>query len=342
MKHLLAWELEKATATIQDSQRILVASHINPDGDTIGSLLALGLGLERLNKQVVMVSQDGVPDRYKSLPGTNRVLTAYEEGVDLAISVDCGSLELLGTTQKAFSLSKKILQIDHHDVGKRFGDYLLIDSSLAAAGEEVYYLLNALGVEIDLAIAKCLLTSLVVETNSFRLPNVTDQTFKICSELLNKGVDFPAFVQEIFWKKDATACRLFGLSLSRVVLDCGGKLAWSVLRQEDFTELGGKESDVDDVADAIRTIDGVLVAVFFREQNDGTLRVSLRSRGGINVGEVSEKFGGGGHWDVAGCKIIKGGDRAIAAILGELTSLIKQVKLSGLPRPDMQAGREPS
>jgi len=328
VKHLLAWDLEKATACIQNSDRILIASHINPDGDTIGSLLALGLGLERLNKKIVMVSQDGVPDRYKSLPGADRVLTAYEEGMDLAISVDCGALELLGTTQKAFSRSKKILQIDHHDVGNHFGDYLLIDSSIAAAGEEVYHLLNALGVEIDLTIAKCLLTSLVVETSSFRLPNVTERTFKICSELLNKGVDFASFVQEIFWKKDVTACRLFGLSLSRVILDCDGKLAWSVLRQEDFTEMGGKESDVDDVADAIRTIDGVWVTVFFREQTDGTLRVSLRSRADINVAKVAEKFGGGGHWDAAGCKIIKGGDRAIAMILGELTSLLRQKEFS--------------
>ncbi len=323
MKPFLAWDLEKAKECILHSDHILIASHINPDGDTIGSLLALGLGLERINKKVIMVSQDGIPERYRALPGAGRVLTSYEEPVDLAISVDCGSLELLGNTQRAFSRSKKILQIDHHEVGNRFGDYLLIDSSLAAAGEEVYHLLNALGVEIDLAIAKCLLTSLVVETSSFRLPNVTERTFKICSELLNKGVDFSAFVQEIFWRRDATACRLFGLSLSRVVMDCDGKLAWSVLRQEDFAELGGKESDVDDVADAIRTIEGVWVTVFFREQTDGTLRVSFRSRGEINVAEVAGRFGGGGHRDAAGCKIIKGGDRAIATVLGELTSLLK-------------------
>ncbi len=324
MKPLVIWDLEKATVGIREAKSTLVASHINPDGDTIGSLLALGLGLERLGKQVVMVSQDGVPERYRSLPGADRVLTAYEEGVDLAISVDCGSLELLGSTQKAFSRSKKILQIDHHDVGKRFGDYLLIDSRLAAAGEEVYHLLNALGVEIDLVIAKCLLTSLVVETSSFRLPNVTEKTFEICSELLDKGVDFASFVQEIFWKKDVTAFRLFGLSLSRIILDCGGRLAWSVLRQEDFSELGGKESDVDDVADAIRTLDGVWVAVFFREQADGTLRVSFRSRGDVNVAQVAEKFGGGGHWDAAGCKILKGGDRGITTVLAELASVLRQ------------------
>jgi len=327
MKPVIAWDLEKASKGVRDAKTILVASHVNPDGDTIGSLLALGLGLERLQKSVVMVSQDGVPERYVSLPGANRVLTEYDQGVDLAISVDCGALELLGTTQKAFSQSKKILQIDHHDVGKHFGDYLLIDSRLAAAGEEVYVLLNALGVEVDLEIAKCLLTSLVVETNSFRLPNVTQRTFQMCSELLGKGVDFSNFVHEIFWKRKVTAFRLFGLSLSRVILDCDGRLAWSVLRQEDFTELGGKESDVDDVADAIQTIEGVWVSAFFREQSDGTLRVSLRSRGDLSVASVAEKFGGGGHWDAAGCKIVKGGDRAIAMVLGEIATLLKNHKV---------------
>ncbi len=326
MKPVLARDLEKATSCIQSSRKIIVASHINPDGDTIGSLLALGLGLERLNKEVIMVSQDGVPERFASLPGVNRVVTSYEEGADLAISVDCGSLELLGDTQKAFQRSKKILQIDHHDIGNHFGHYLLIDSSLAATGEEVYYLLGALGIEVDLSIAKCLLTSIVVETSSFSLPNVTDGTFRICSELLNKGVDFPSFVQEIFWKKDAAACRLFGLSLSRVILDCEGRLAWSVLRQEDFNELGGKESDVDDVADAIRAIDGVWVTAFFREQEDGTLRVSLRSRRDkeIDVAVIAQKFGGGGHWDAAGCKIIKGGDRAITMVLGQIASVLRK------------------
>ena len=327
MKQTLAEDLKRAAECIRKAKTILIAGHINPDGDTIGSLLALGQGLSRINKDVVMVSQDGVPDRYRNLPEAHRVLTEYHQGRDLAIAVDCGAVELLGTTQEAFGLSRQVLQIDHHEVGNQFGDLLLIDSTLPAVGEGIYHLLKTLGVEIDGNIAKCLLTSIVVETNSFRLPNVTDGTFQICAELLTKGINFSEFVQEIFWKKDATACRLFGLSLSRVVLDCGGKLAWSVIRQDDFRDMEGKESDVDDVTDAIRTIEGVWVSVFFRELKNGQYRVSMRSKGPVNVAHIAEKFGGGGHWDAAGCKL-SSGDRALETLLAEVAAVLDGASLN--------------
>ncbi len=332
MKQTLAQELKRAAECIRGAKTVLIASHINPDGDTIGSLLALGQGLERLSKDVVMVSQDGIPDHYQNLPGANRVLTRYDQGRDLAIAVDCGAVELLGEAQKAFGLSRQVLQIDHHEVGNQFGDLLLIDSTLPAVGEGIYHLLKTLGVEIDDDIAKCLLTSIVVETASFQLPNVTDGTFRICAELLTKGINFPEFVQEIFWKKDATACRLFGLSLSRVVLDCRGKLAWSVVRQEDFRDMEGKESDVDDVADAIRTIEGVWVSVFFRELKDGQYRVSLRSKGPVNVAHIAEKFGGGGHWDAAGCKLPPR-ERAIEHLLAEVVAVLDGASSSNDKNP---------
>jgi len=323
--------LKRAAECILGAKTILIASHVNPDGDTIGSLLALGQGLERLKKDVVMVSQDGIPEHYRRLPGADRVLQRYEEGRDLAIAVDCGAVELLGETQRAFRSSKRRLQIDHHEVGNHFGDLLLIDSTLPAVGEGIYHLLKTLGVDIDKDIASCLLTSIVVETASFSLPNVTDNTFRICADLLAKGIDFTEFVQEIYWKKDATACRLFGLSLSRVVLDCGGKLAWSVLRQEDFRDMEGKESDVDDVTDAIRTIEGVWVSVFFRELKDGTYRVSMRSKAPVNVALIAEKFGGGGHWDAAGCKLPPR-DRSMEILLAEVAAVLDGVSPEGSSR----------
>jgi len=321
MKPTFAEDLRRAAECIRGAKSVLIASHINPDGDTIGSLLALGQGLERLEKDVIMVSQDGVPEQYRNLPAADRVVTHYPKGRDLAIAVDCGAVELLGSSQEAFRLSKKRLQIDHHEVGNYFGDLLLIDSTLPAVGECIFHLLKTLGVDVDLKIAKCLLTSIVVETGSFTLPNVTEHTFQICSELLTKGINFSEFVQEIYWRKDPTAWGLFGLSLSGVVLHCGGKLAWPVLRQEDFRDMDGKVSDVDDVTDAIRTIDGVWVSVFFRELKDGHYRVSLRSKGPVNVARIAEKFGGGGHWDAAGCKLPPR-ERVIEVLLAEVAAVL--------------------
>ena len=134
-----------------------------------------------------MVSQDGIPESYKRLPGADRVVTSYQKGRDLAIAVDCGALELLGKTQQAFHLSKRVLQIDHHEVGDHFGDLLLIDSALPAAGEGVYHLLRALDIDIDLDIAQCLLTSIVVETGFFEPKSTQIPRFRVPSSVSIPG-----------------------------------------------------------------------------------------------------------------------------------------------------------
>ncbi len=295
--------MRDAAAQIMKAERILIVSHVNPDGDTIGSLLALGLGLLSIDKSVVMVSPDAMPARYSFLPGSELVLDHMRGKADLAIAVDCGSLKQLGRFGKVFKQVKNSYQIDHHDFADSFCKHLIADANAAAVGEIIYDLLKVLEVEITPVIATCILTSIIVDTGSFRFSNIRPRTFRICADLLDRGVDLKYLIEEAYWKKTESTVRLEALSVTNMKFECNGKLVWSHVKQAHFKKFNGDLADVDGVADDLRAIDGVKVAVVFREEARGMCRVSIRSAAGINVAKIAQSFGGGGHHNSAGCRI---------------------------------------
>lgn len=296
-------QIKKIKHAIHKAKHIAIISHINPDGDSIGSLLSLGLGLEKLGKAVFMISPDSVPKRYTLLAGARRIRSRINKPVELAIAVDCSNKELLGPAFKILGTAKNIVEIDHHEYRRPFGDLPFIDKDAAAVGELVYILLESLNIHINPDIAQNLLTSIIVETNSFRLPKVRPLTFEICRRLMKQGVDFYRLVDMVFWSKTKESAVLSGLCMTRAKFSRNGRLAWSIIRNKDFQRAKGRDEDVDAVADEMRSIKGVEIAVLFREKNKHRLRVSLRSKGDINVAGIAEYYKGGGHFDVAGCTI---------------------------------------
>ncbi|MFA5008075.1 MAG: DHH family phosphoesterase [Candidatus Omnitrophota bacterium] len=295
--------LTKATKAILQAKIIAISCHINPDGDAIGSLLSLGLGLESLGKKVYMLSEDGVPKKYRRLSGAKRIKKTTDKICDLAISVDCSAKDVLGNNfEKVFKPAKKILEIDHHEFRRPFGDVAIIDKNAAAVGEIIFILLQKLNIKITSEVAENILTSLIVETDSFRLPKVRAFTFKVCEYLVDAGVNYPKLADMIFWSKSKETAILSGLALSRCQFFKSGKIAWSIIKRKDFQKIKGKEEDVDAVADEMRSIHDVRITILLRE-NGNALRVSLRSKGKINVAKLAEHYGGGGHFDVAGCYI---------------------------------------
>jgi phosphoesterase RecJ-like protein len=160
-----------------------------------------------------------------------------------------------------------------------------------------------LKVRITREIAYNILTSIIVETSSFRMPHLRPETFNICSRLLETGLDFDTLIAMLFWDKSKTSVILSGMCLARCKFMKKGKIAWSIVRREDFQRIGGKEYDVDAVAEEIRAIKSVEVVVLFREETKQLLRVSLRSKGKKNVATIAKQYNGGGHFDVAGCYI---------------------------------------
>ncbi|MFH1441535.1 MAG: DHH family phosphoesterase [Candidatus Omnitrophota bacterium] len=288
---------------IKAARDILISGHINPDGDSIGSLLSLGLGLKSLNKRVYMLSQDEIPKRYSLLPGAKSIIKNFTKPVDLAISVDCSNKEILGKSYDVFTKAKDILEIDHHEFRRPFGNLEFIDSKASAVGELIYILLKNLKIPISKNIGHNLLTSIIVETDSFRLPNVRPFTFEVCTNLIKKNINFYKLVEMVFWSKSKESVLLTGICLARCKFIKNNRIVWSIIRKEDFNKIKGKDEDVDPVADEMRSIHEVEIAILFREKQKDEIRVSLRSKGKINVARIAESYNGGGHFDVAGCSI---------------------------------------
>ncbi|MBD3426901.1 MAG: hypothetical protein GF409_06690 [Candidatus Omnitrophica bacterium] len=313
--------LTQAKEAILKADTVAMGCHVNPDGDAIGSMLSLGLGLEKLGKKVFMVSQDGVPRRYRPLPGADRITRKLENDADLAVTVDCSTREMLGGAYRDLRRSRTLLEIDHHEVRNSFGDIRYVDAEAPAVGEMIYCLLKELKVKINKDIAQNILTSLIVETNSFKLPNVRPFTFEVCAEMVKTGLDFYKLVDMVFWSHSRQVAVLSGICLARCEFIDGGRLAWSIVKREDFRKVNGKDEDADTIADEIRTIKGVDIVVFFREKSGEELRVSLRSKGGINVARLAQEYGGGGHSDVAGCIIPNSGGK-MEELLGKAEALL--------------------
>jgi len=296
--------LNTAKQKIFKAKSILISGHMNPDGDSVGSMLALGLGLEQLGKNVFMISADGIPRPYMFLPGASYVKTKIEkQNIDLAISVDCGSVELLGNSKKYFKKAKYIIEIDHHEFRTPFGNLAIIEKEAAAVGEIIFKFLYKLNIKITPQIAQNILTSIIVETNSFRLNNVRPYTFEICAKLMKAGINYYKLAEMVYWSKAKEAALLTGLALSKCQFIKRGKIVYSIIRKKDFGSIKAKKEDVDAVAGDMLSIKGVRIAVFFREAANNVLRVSLRSKGPINIASIANYYGGGGHFDVAGCHI---------------------------------------
>ena len=306
---------------IKKSHKIILACHMNPDGDAIGSMLGLGLGLAKLNKSVVMLCPDPVPSRYQSLPSAAKIRQVYHETADLAISVDCGSIVQLSSLEHAFEKSKRIVEIDHHVYRTRFGDIQLIDGSVCSVGEIIYLLLHELNVKLDKKIGECLLISALIETSSFSRQDIKTATFDFCSKLMQLGVDFAKVSERYYWRKKLSCIQLSGVCFTRIVVRANNQLLWSIIYKKDFGKFKGAQDDVDAVADDMMMIAGTKVVILFREIEDNMLRVSLRSKEGINVGVLATIYGGGGHRDVAGCRI-HNNEKTIEKFINQACNLI--------------------
>ena len=312
--------IEAALAAIGEARNILLVCHINPDGDTLGSMIALALGLEgHPDKAVTLLSADGVPAVYDFLPLVDRVLTTTERrDFDLAIVLDAGDLTRVGRARAAAESAPRLIDIDHHVTANAFGDIRLLDGTAAATGEIVYDLLAALGAPLTLPIAEALLCALLTDTGSFRFLNVTPRTLHIAANLVAAGASPDRIAEQVFENKPFAAQKLLGRALDALQLSPDGRIAWTHLTQADFSALGGTDEDTEGVVSAVRAVRGVDAALFLREMPSGRLRVSLRSRDPFDVSKVAQHFGGGGHRLASGCTLDGPLEEAEARLIAEV------------------------
>jgi len=322
----LGQPLAEAAAAIHQSQTIVMACHVNPDGDALGSLLGLALALIPLGKTLVCLSEDGVPDILKFLPHADLIQqTTDQSAFDLALVVDSGDLPRVGTTvQPIIGRARQVVDIDHHVTTGAFGDIRVLDARAASTAEIVYALLLALQVPITPEIATCLFTGIITDTGSFRFQNVTPNTLQVAAALLEAGAP-PAFISEnVFENRTFAATRLLGHALSSLQQTPGGKIVWASITASDFAELGATDQDTEGIVSYVRGVRDAEVGILFREMADGGIRVSLRSRESINVAAIAEKFGGGGHRMASGCTVNLPLAEAESAVIASLRSSLPE------------------
>lgn len=292
--------VEQAHHKIEQAQRVLVCSHTRPDGDAIGSLLALGQALQDAGKYVQMVSEDGVPSALRFLPGSEQIRNQPEDASDLVIVVDSSKLDRVGTVLD--EVDQIDLNIDHHPDNTQFAQINLVDAAAVSTTQILTRLLPAFGLEISPAVAADLLTGMITDTIGFKTDNMHPEVLRMAAELYELGADLPTLYHNAVAAKTFEAARYMGEGLSQLKRQNG--LVWTVLTLENRKNAKYPGRDDADLVNIISAIDSADVALIFVEQNPNQIKVSWRTRSlEIDVSKVAHQFGGGGHRAAAGAMI---------------------------------------
>lgn len=306
---------------LRQGERFLVCSHARPDGDSVGSMLALGMLLEQMGKRVDMVAADRVPALYQRLPWADTIRTVPRvHGLyDAAILLECDSIE---RTRLRGLERLPLVNIDHHITGKPFAQLNWIDHTAVSVGEMVYRLARAAGTKITPEIANCLYTTVLTDTGGFCYGSLRESTFEMARELVVAGADPIAIAQEVYFSLPAAKLLLLGAALRRLRNE--GRVAWLWVTHQDMVRTCAAEEDSEGIANVALGIAGVEAAVFLREMPEGRIRASLRSKGDISVAAIAARLGGGGHENAAGCTLDGPLPRAIEEIVGELRAAVTE------------------
>ncbi len=292
--------LEEVLNQIGRREKFILTSHARPDGDAVGSTLACCQILRSMGKQAYVVLSDGVPGIYRPLPYADTVLLDLQQAPDAeaAIILECDGL----ARTRLSGLDKHyLINIDHHDTARPFADVNWIDPNACATAEMIFQLAREAGVGISPEVATCLYTAVLTDTGSFCFSGTTERTFALAQELVRYGADPVKIAHNVYFSTQLSKMRLLGSALSTLHQD--GSLAWMHVSHRTMERCEAQEEDCEGLVNYALAIQGIEVALFFREQADSKFRVSLRSKGGVNVASVAESFGGGGHTCASGCAI---------------------------------------
>lgn len=297
----------RASARIRAAKRILIVSHANPDGDAIGSTLALGMGLRELGKHVVMYNKDPLPYSLRFLPHLTELVHQLPKAsdVDLTIMVDCSQPKRIGDEFEALAPQLSLMMIDHHLVNGAMGEDNCIDPNAAATGHVVYDLLNRMGATITPQIATLVYTTVVMDTGFFRHSNTTSKVFELAGQLVRQGAQPAEVSQGALDNCPPQQVRLLPLVLETMEFHFGNQCASMVLTQQMLQEAQATPDMAEGFIHYGRSIEGVEVAVLFRERETNVYKISLRSKKRVNVADLCARFGGGGHRHASGCTIEK-------------------------------------
>jgi len=314
---------------IRASKTICIVGHVRPDGDCIGSELALALALKNEGKKVTCWNEDSVPDKLKFLdPDKNFEKPRRGEKFDCVIATDCASFERLGKCGPAIENRKVFINIDHHQSNTRYGDINWVSAREASSGELIFKLLKAASWPITPKIADCLFTAVSTDTGSFQYSTTKPMTYHTAGELVKRGANLAKICDEVYQSYPMSRVRLLKHLYNKFRLTHNDQVAYLWLKKKDFSRTGADTSESEGLIDHIRDMQPVEVACVFEEVEPELTRISLRSKNGkVNVNEIAAQFGGGGHKAAAGARIpgssLSTQRRVIGAIKKALDSAAK-------------------
>jgi phosphoesterase RecJ-like protein len=324
---------------IESAGRLLVTTHADPDGDAVGSLLAMGLGLQQLGKQVTCAIESPIPAVYQFLPAVDRIRRRIPvpAAFDAAVVLDCGDGSRVGEGWAAVSRIPLVLNIDHHVSNTGFGSHQWIEPAACATAEIVYRLLRRLGVRLDRDIAVCIYTGILTDTGSFRFSNTNATSFAISREMAELGVEPYEVARHVYGSYSLGRIKLLNLALNSIEISPNGKLSLMTVTRGMLEETQTQPEDADGLINYVRRIEDVRVAALIQEQVNGRrpaapagrFHVSLRSDGSVDVAALAVTYGGGGHPTAAGFQI----ESTIAEIKAQLIDWAERMwRGGGMPR----------
>lgn len=295
-------ELTQIVEAIRARQRFVISSHSRPDGDSIGSSLAMAYALRAMGKKADVVHSDPAPAPLMQFPGVRDILVMPQvaDHYDAAIVMECGDLGRTGVTglDRFF-----LINIDHHPGNVGYGRLNWFNPDAAACGEMVFDLVKALGAPLTPEVATHVYLAILTDTGSFHYANISPRTFEICKEALEAGVDPVAVARNVYDSNNMGRLKLFGAVLSAMQIDTSGRVAIVYLDHEMARAAGGTYEDTEGLINLPLTVKEILAIVFFKQIEGDEYRVSMRSKGNIDIGAIAKEFGGGGHRNAAGCTV---------------------------------------
>lgn len=311
---------ERMLTSMKQAQRVVLIAHVSPDGDTLGSALALRLALLAVGAVADVVCQDAVPELYATLPGAGTVVPPEKVAgrvYDLAVAVDVSDALRMGDCSPVFEAARSRMVVDHHGTNTRFGEENWVDPDASATGVLVLQLVRALDAELTPEIARCLFVALSTDTGHFQYQNTNAQALRAAADCVEARIDVAQITEGLYRERPRAKTELLACALRSLRFERGGRLAYMQLSRADFERCGASDAMSEGLINYAIETQGVKVAFLARENGAG-VKFSLRSRPPYDVAAVCKRFGGGGHVFAAGCTIAAPLDEAIPAMLAAI------------------------
>lgn len=299
--------VRRIVETLRQHESFCIVGHLRPDGDCIGSQLGLGLALKHAGKKVTCWNEDVLPDKLRFMDPSGRLLQQPKSGraFDCVIATDCATFERLGRVAPCIGQRKVFINIDHHASNTRYADINWISPKEPSTGELIVRLLEAGGWPITPPIANCLFAAISTDTGSFQYPSTRPPTFHIAAKLVQRGADLGRICNDVYHSYSLSRVRLLQHVYNEFKLTADNQIAYFWLRKKDYVRTGAKPDDSEGLIDHVRAIEPVVVACLFEEMDGELTRISLRSKTEkVNVNNIAQLFGGGGHHAAAGARVV--------------------------------------